>query len=78
MYSTREMVKLLETRGINRQFEWHGSNARHYVQMLYHIATSPFTFKIEKFILLNCSNEPNQQRSIKSLSICVKQKKASN
>jgi hypothetical protein len=37
----------------------------HYIQILYHIATSPFTFKIEKFILFNCSNKPNQQKSIK-------------
>ena len=42
--------------------------------MLYHIATSPFTFKIEKFILLNFSNKPNQQKSIKGSGIYEKQK----
>jgi hypothetical protein len=30
--------------------------------LLYHIATSPFTFKMETFILLNGSNKLNHQR----------------
>ena len=42
--------------------------------MLYHIVTSPFIVKIEKFIFLNCSNKPNQQKSIKGLGIYEKQK----